>query len=32
MKTSGWIFFLLSWAGLIGLAGCCFKIIFSKKG
>jgi len=31
MKTAGWIFFVLSWCCILGLALFCFSKIFSKK-
>ncbi len=31
MKLSGWIFMILSWAVILGLAGFCFSRIFKKE-
>jgi hypothetical protein len=31
MTLLGWIFFLVSWACILGLAGFCFVKIFEKK-
>jgi len=31
MKMTGWIFFILSWGFIWGLAVFCFSRIFSKK-
>lgn len=30
MNTSGWLFLMLSWAGILGLAVFCFVRIFQK--
>jgi len=31
MRTAGWIFFILSWGFILGLALFCFYNIFKKK-
>lgn len=31
MKFSGWLFLILSWGSIIGLAVFCFYKVFSKK-
>lgn len=31
MNLSGWIFLVLSWSGITGLAAFCFYKIFTKK-
>lgn len=31
MRTGGWIFLMVSWGIIIGLAAFCFVRVFSKK-
>lgn len=31
MKIAGWVFLILSWGAIVGLAAFCFYKVFTKK-